>query len=343
MKFFEKITETNNTISLLKKKYSLNYTKQKRIIKSMYHIYADYINIPVLLEFYHMEGDSDELSALIEKLKKSEDKNIQTWASLYYLLIRHHTDTITPQDLINQTLTIPTTTKEMKVFSLLLFLYGVYCLRLYDHFNTLSKHVLLLIKQIDNDYLRNAYRFQLLLLCSASYLMINKVSISRELCKDIFKEELQTYYPLTHSQLYHVMGASYTFTNYQDTLYWLNKACENLLTLSTSCVKFHLQKQQSTLYFVENIWQTNIHYIPPDPSEAAHRLIIMNRKQEAINILNHLHKQTGELSPFQEFYYASATQDIARLQMARKKFLSESNYYFLHLFQKENLNKYGFT
>lgn len=330
-------------ISYLKKKYPNDYIKQKNTIKNIAHTNLDNVNIPVLLEFYRVEGDFEELKKLITRLEASEDSSHKSWAAMYKLLVKFSSKVISPQELINASMEIPTSTKEMKLFSLTLHLFGIYRLDLYESFYKLSKYVLPLVDEIENDYLRNSYRFQLLQIHAASNLHVNKIENSRKLCVEAINMDLYEFYPYMYSNFYHVLATSYLFVDFTKTMYWLNKACQSLLSLTTIQVKARIQNIQNTMYFAENYWRQNINYLPLDPSETAHRLIVTNRNQEAVIILDQLYKQQGYFSPFQEYYYAIATRDTKRLQLSKEKFTWKSNFFYLELYSEKNLNLYNLS
>lgn len=333
---------TNDTISFLKNKYPNNYKTQKNVIKNMVNDDFKNVNLPVLLEFYRMEGDLIELTNMIEILQASKDSTEQTWAKLYKLMIQFYSHQISPQDLINAVMEIPTSSGEMKIFSLIVHLFGVSRLYMLDSLNKISTYVLPLVDDVENDYLRNSYRFQLLQFHASSNLLINNLARSRELCQEAEDLNLYELYPFSYSNFYHVMAQSYIFTDFDKTVFWLNKASTCLLSLTTNWVQPRIRNLQNTLYFVENYWRKNVNCLPPDPSEAAHRYIIKKEYQEATMILDQLYKQNGCFTPFQEYYYAIATKDPKRLQFSKEKFAWKSNYYYFQLFNKNVLKRYDF-
>lgn len=137
-----------------------------------------------------------------------------------------------------------------------------------------------LVDEIENDYLRNSYRLQLMQIHAASNLSLNEVSTSREICQEALNQNLEVFFPSLYSNFYHIMATSYLFTSFEDTIHWLNKASNCLFSLSPNHIQFQTSEIQQTLYFAENFWRRNLNYLPTDPSEAAHRLIVMNKKKK---------------------------------------------------------------
>lgn len=132
------LISSNNIISFLKTKYPNNFKTQKNIIKNIAMTYFENVNIPVLLEFYRMEGDFLELQKIIRQLETSNNSEHHAWAHLYSLMLQYSNNTIGAQELINASMEVSTTTKEMKVYSLIVHLFGIFQLNLYDSFINLT-------------------------------------------------------------------------------------------------------------------------------------------------------------------------------------------------------------
>ncbi len=340
---FQKMIESNETILFLKNIYPNNYKMQKNILKNLARKHLSAMNVHVLLEFFHMEGDFDEIINLTKKIHDMNDTEMKTWASLYDLMLQYRLNTTPAPKIIDAVLETPTSTNEMKLFSLIIHLLSVYRLSLYDSFDKVSKHVLPLLETIENDYLRNAYKFQLTQIYATAKLYKNNIEISRHLCMQMLDKKLKMFYPAVHSNIYHTLAKSYIYTNFDTCMYWLNKASSSLFFLSTAYPHQKIQNIQKTLYFAENYWGKNLNYLPSDPTEAAHRKIVTNQKKDAIELLNQIYVQNGCLTPLQEYYYGLASNDLAKLLSAKEKFICKSNHFDLHLFSKESLNRYNIS
>lgn len=339
--FFKKMIQSNETIQFLKHFYPHNYKMQKNILKNFTKNYSNNMNLHVLLEFYHMEGDFDEIALMIKQMKKTNNSTNQAWASLYDLMLQYRLNQTSPQEIINILLETPTSTHEMKLFSLIIHLLSVFRLSLYDSFNKVSKHVLPLLDSIDNDYLRNSYKFQLMQIYATAKLYKNNIETSRLLCTQMLDKNLNIYYPTVYSDIYHTLATSYICTNFDTCIYWLNKASSSLFSLSTAYSYKKIKNIQKTLYFAENFWRKNLNYLPSDRTEAAHRLIVTNQKKEALTLLHQILIQKGYFTPLQEYYYGIASNDYSKILSAKEKFLWESNSFYLQLFSEETLNQYG--
>ena len=339
--FFKKMIQSNETIRFLKHSYPHNYKMQKNILKNFTKNHYNNMNVHVLLEFYHMEGDFDEIALIIKQIKNTSDHTSQTWASLYDLMLQYRLNKTPPQEIINTLLETPTSTHEMKLFALIIHLLSVFRLSLYDSFNKVSKHVLPLLDSITNDYLRNSYKFQLMQIYATAKLYKNNVETSRLLCTQMLDKNLNIYYPTIHSNIYHTLATSYLGTNFDTCMYWLNKASSSLFSLSTAYSYKKMQNIQKTLYFAENFWRKNLNYLPSDPTEAVHRLIVTDQKKEAITLLHQISVQKGYFTPLQEYYYGIASNDYSKILSAKEKFLWQSNLFYLQLFSEETLNRYG--
>ena len=340
---FSSIHKTNNSISSLKHKYPNDYPMQKKTILSLTNDGLEGINISVLLEFYRAEGDLKELAKITSFLMESENRTDRIWAELYNLLLGFYNYELYPSQVIDKVMRIQTHSNEMRVFALLVHLHALMRDNMLGPVEKISKHVLLLIEEIDNDYLRHSYKLQLFQFLSSARLLLNRIGECRAISMEMIDLGLHSLYPFCYSNFYHVMAQSYQFTDYDEAVLWLDKAQERLLALTTDWVEPRRQNIQNTRYFIENYWRKNLCRIPEDPSEAAHYHIVIGEINEAIAILDGLYQKNGYFTPFQEFYYAIATKDGKRMKFAKEKFAWNSNHLFFHLFSKEALNIYNFV
>ncbi len=301
------------------------------------------INISVLLEFYRAEGDLEELAKTTSLLLESGDQADRTWGELYNLLLGFYNYEISPSQVIDRVMRIQTFSDEMNIFALIVHLFALMRDNMLGPVEKISKHVLLLIEEMDNDYLRNSYKLQLFQFHSSTRLLLNRIKECRALCLEIIDLGLYSLYPFCYCNFYHVMAQSYQFTDYDEAIFWLDKAQNGLMSLTTGWAEPRSQNIRNTRYFIDNYWRKNLCCIPEDPSEAAHYHIVKEEISEAIAIMDELYQRNGYFTPFQEFYYAIATKDLKRMKLAKEKFAWNSNHLFFHLFSKETLKIYNFA
>ncbi|MFS0780351.1 AimR family lysis-lysogeny pheromone receptor [Bacillus sp. 1P06AnD] len=338
----QSITSQNNTIHSLINLYPFDFSKQKQVMQQLAISFTSHIHFPVLLEFYHMAGDFEEIKKMIAQLESSSCQDDRTWASLYLLLTRHAFNDITPEELIAASMDIHSTTEEMKLFSMILHLYGLHDMEMFDALYKISSHVLLKVENLENDYLRDAYRTQLLQIHASSNLLINQLDVCKETCKQLLAIGKQQVYPAIYANVYHALASSYLFTDYTQVLKYLELAEKTIAHLPFAYIKEKRQNIHNTLSFCNNLWGCSLDKEPDDPSEIAHQLIKLDKLGEARFLLETLYEQQGFFTPFQEFYYALATKDKIRLQLAKEKFSLQSSYFYLQLFSEKVLKQYNF-
>ncbi len=331
----------NSILSSLNDLYRNDYEKQKYFLKDYYCNYLDSIKPYILMEYYLMQGDIEELETLLDIERERGTKDMQTWIIIYQILLKNQKGELSGTDLIDEIFKVKNTNSESLIFSLIVHLYGIQETGLFEPFHKVLRVVAPMVELMENEYLREAYRIRLVEMEATTYLYMNEIDQCREKCFEVIKRhELQFYFPIIYANFYHILGQSYMFENFEVAKYWVEKARDALLQLSGNRAADRTQYTVNTLDFLRSFWGIDIHTEPADEAEKAHRLIVLGHIDEAIDILEHLKKTRGYLTSYQLFYYGLAAGDDSMLSVARDVFTSNSNYFYLQLLDTENLHKY---
>ena len=332
---------SNSILSSLNELYRNDYEKQKYFLQDYYCTYLDSMKPNILMEYYLMQGDIEELETLMQMERERGSKDMQTWITIYQILLKNQKGELSGTDLIDEIFKVKNTNSESLIFSLIVHLYGIQETGLFEPFHKVLKVVAPMVELMENEYLREAYRIRLMEMEAMTYLYMNEIEQCRAKCLQVIKRnELQFYFPIVYANFFHILGQSYMFENFEVAKYWVEQARDALLRLSGNRAADRTQYTVNTIDFLHSFWGIDIHTEPADEAEKAHRLIVLGRVNEAVDILDSLKRTRGYLTSYQLFYYGLATNDDSILSVARDVFTSNSNYFYLQLLDTENLHKY---
>ena len=332
---------SNSILSSLNELYRNDYEKQKYFLQDYYFNYLDSIKSNNLMEYYLMQGDIEELETLMEIERERGSKDMQTWITIYQILLKNKKGELSGTDLIDEIFKVKNTNSESLIFSLIVHLYGIQETGLFEPFHKVLTVVAPMVELMDNEYLREAYKIRLMEMEATTYLYMNEIEQCRSKCLEVIKRsELQFYFPIVYANFFHILGQTYMFENFEVAKYWVEQSRNALLQLSGNRAMDRTQYTVNTLDFLHSFWGIDIHTEPTDEAERAHRLIVQGRVDEAVDILEGLKKKRGYLTSYQLFYYGLAMNDDSMLNIARDVFTSNSNYFYLQLLSTENLHKY---
>ena len=314
---------SNSILSSLNELYRNDYEKQKYFLQDYYCTYLDSMKPNILMEYYLMQGDIEELEDLMQMERERGSKDMQTWITIYQILLKNQKGELSGTDLIDEIFKVKNTNSESLIFSLIVHLYGIQETGLFEPFHKVLKVVAPMVELMENEYLREAYRIRLMEMEAMTYLYMNEIEQCRAKCLEVIKRnELQFYFPIVYANFFHILGQSYMFENFEVAKYWVEQARDALLRLSGNRAADRTQYTVNTIDFLHSFWGIDIHTEPADEAEKAHRLIVLGRVNEAVDILDSLKRTRGYLTSYQLFYYGLATNDDSILSVARDVFTS---------------------
>lgn len=333
--------DPQSIISSLNELYPNNYEQQKFCLREYYFNCREQIKPYVLMEYYMMQGDYDELYALIELEKERDNPEMRNWTTVYDIIARRQKGELSGTTLIDEIFKVKNTDNETLIFSLIIHLYGISEIGLFEPFHKVRNVIIPMVNLLENEYLRESYAIRLSEMEAMTYLFSNDTESCRRTCLSILqRQELQVYFPLIYANVAHILGKSFIFENYHISKYWLDYSVHSLIHLSGARAKEKIQKISHTVDFLHSFWGINLENIPVDQSEKVHRLLVMGESMEALRLLDEIKQERGYLSSCQLFYYAIAKENDGLLSVAKEAFVSNGNLFFLQLLLPENVQKY---
>ena len=333
--------DLHSIIFSLNSLFTNDYEKQKFYLKKCYLHYRDAIKPHILLEYFTMQGDREEVENLLKSEREYDCPEMRTWISIYSILSERKEGLLSGTDLIDAIFKVKNTNNETLILSLIIHLYGISETGLYEPFHKVKRVVKPMVDYIDNDFLRESYSIRLAEMEVITYLYMNKIDLCREKCLEVIeKSELEVYFPVTYGIFYHLMGQSFTFENYDIAKYWVEKSMAIVSTLPPDYRDTRMIYLINTMDFLNSYWGINLDVEPYDEAELAHRYVVTGRAQEAVYILDQLKIENGYLTSYQLFFYGIATENNQLLQVARDVFISNSNYFYLQLLNPRNVQRY---
>ena len=272
---------SNSILSSLNELYRNDYEKQKYFLQDYYFNYLDSIKSNILMEYYLMQGDIEELETLMEIERERGSKDMQTWITIYQILLKNQKGELSGTDLIDEIFKVKNTNSESLIFSLIVHLYGIQETGLFEPFHKVLTVVAPMVELMDNEYLREAYKIRLMEMEATTYLYMNEIEQCRSKCLEVIKRsELQFYFPIVYANFFHILGQTYMFENFEVAKYWVEQSRNALLQLSGNRAMDRTQYTVNTLDFLHSFWGIDIHTEPTDEAERAHRLIGQRRAAE---------------------------------------------------------------
>lgn len=223
---------------------------------------------------------------------------------------------------------------ENKVFLSILTLYAHLDLKEYGAIERLAKSVLKKVEGLKEGFIKDAYSIRIKELLAISLMKNGSVEEAKELAINLILEIEETTFPLVVNSLYSLLSELHALDDYNKASSYIKKALKTFKGLKFSRYKRRENMLKATYDFI------NIHnnvfdgLFLEDPAEKAHYFAKTNKKQEALEILNHISKN-APLSPHQLYYKALATGDLRDFKKAEKEFYRRNDLYYCQLVEKE--------
>jgi len=103
---------SNSILSSLNELYRNDYEKQKFFLQDYYCNYLDSMKPHILMEYYLMQGDIEELETLIDIVRERGTKDMQTWITIYQILLKNQKGDLSGTDLIDEIFKVKNTNSE---------------------------------------------------------------------------------------------------------------------------------------------------------------------------------------------------------------------------------------
>ncbi|PHC86009.1 hypothetical protein COF42_16980 [Bacillus wiedmannii] len=310
-------------------------------------------NLKLALEVLDMYGEYDIQEQVIQRIenpeltedeegkKKGKSLTIRTnikLAELYKSLRRRSEGTILPKDFFTEVNQLKNKQKnkenDVMILSDFNVIYSFFDLGNYKMVNEYIQDILPLINDVKKHTLRSSFLLRIKEMKVFTHLHNNELEEARELCFEIINEPLN-YYISTKAVAYCKLGESYIIENYEKAKSYIEKSLEVIGIPSNKKLEIRRDKVLNTLQFLQILHNKDLQNIHPiDPAEQAFLLIKLNRKKEAIQILEGLQEKNGRLSSFQLYYMGLAIggeEGKRYLELSVESFSKSGDFFYISL------------
>lgn len=293
-----------------------------------------YENQRVGMEFLYMNGFREELNKLILLNSESDNEINRSWGEVYHLLLNRKLMARYKGEILTFVDDYETDDEILRCLLIFIKIYGHLEYYEYSVVEQYQDELTSLLLNIDNTLLRIYFQLRENELLYVYHWMRNDVIVARKYAQNIidnvFNQEKRCF---MHAQ----MAQTYIFEDFE-------KAIDHAKCAREIALDYELD------YFVQAIDNQVIPCISAyngqyrgitttDKAEEAHLAIAAGDKRRAINILESLKERT----PFQDYYYGLASNDIDLLYRAYRRFLDERNDHFFSNLPYKELIKRGWN
>lgn len=209
-------------------------------------------NARLALEYCMINQLPEIADLLIDKLKKSEYSINKEWARLYEIERMRTKKEISSQELIGMVHKIGAKSEEMKIMSEFLEVYANYDLANYSYLQGLIIGLEQRIEGIKSRCMKSSFKLRLGQALSYIALFNNEVDSCRYYANMIIENTDNPYFMAT---AYHILGNSYLYETFEESLFFLNKAL-NYYDLSNR--EQHKKVVMRTMNFVKCFWNDKV-------------------------------------------------------------------------------------
>lgn len=306
------------------------------------------LNLCVAMEFASVEREYDLLNFLVQKGLNHRNAMVKECATFYDYIYKRSKGKLEGNKLWSKIMNEKKKPSfiEMKSLQSLIIMYSFIDIREY---NSLLKFAPIETKQeeveekkkekekkkeIGNEYIHRSYKIRIEELKVIAHLMNNEVNEAREIALKAISSDNTNDFPTFTASIYHYLGQSYLHEDVKKAIEWVEKAKELLQSYKTDKFERSIQMFNETLDFINIEAGIDLHRIVPSSlGEMAHLMIKLNRKEEAVKILNQGLKEDNDVAgqPYYYYYLGLATGDKKFFEKSRVLFEQHGNRFYAEL------------
>ncbi|MHA4074527.1 AimR family lysis-lysogeny pheromone receptor [Bacillus cereus] len=333
----------SNTYGELLKEVFPDDVNTRRICCERYFSQTDKpMNKRLALDYLAVHGEQELLKQLIDVEKTSHDKDTREWAFVYELVYLRNKGELSGKSLqkrLHQAKKeIKISTTEMQVLFEILSLFATADRR---NFKLMNDTAVILLEEIDaisDPYIKLSFEYKIKECMIQGLLMSGEVEKARATCHEIInREELRRRFPMIVATAYGTLGESYTFESFETATHYIRQAIELLEKKLNARMSLRNDMMVNTIEFLKIMWKIELNSVRPiHIAEKAYLEIQLGNNEKAIQMLENLKEDNGELSAFQLYYLALAKNDKALFVESLNKFEQLGNIFYSQL-PKKNL------
>ncbi|PHD98850.1 hypothetical protein COI55_19025 [Bacillus wiedmannii] len=293
------------------------------------------------MDYLAVHGELELLKQLIEDEKTSHDKDNREWAYVYELIYLRNKGELSGNTLQKRLhlakKEIKISTTEMQILFEILSLFATADRRNFKLMNDTAVILLEEVDSISDPYMKLSFEYKIKECMIQGLLMSGEVEKARTTCHEIInREELRRRFPMIVATAYGTLGESYTFESFETATNYINKAIEMLEKKLNARMSLRNDMMVNTIEFLKIKWKIDLNNVHPiHLAEKAYLEIQLGNNENAIQMLERLKEDNGELSAFQLYYLALAKNDKSIFAESLNKFEQLGNIFYSQLPKKK--------
>lgn len=222
--------------------------------------------------------------------------------------------------------------EEVEAFSQICSLYAYMDLNNFRMVITVADHALDQIEKISNNYLRESFRVRTLEMLAISYVKRNLVNEAERIANLILTDKNEKAFPLPTNSIYSLLSELYSFTDYEKSTYYLNKAFHSFEFLPQKSFANRRSMLEATHDFIHITNGRYNNLFMTSSAEKAHYYAMNGQRSEALKILDELERTSSNgLTAHQLYYKAIAMQDADLIRKSYQEFILQGDLFYSHL------------
>lgn len=233
---------------------------------------------------------------------------------------------------------------ETSILLEIFYMYAIFDSKAYQAIGPISQSLLTQIQNIDSSYLRMAYSKRVELCLIFSSIKSNNLHIAKDAAEKLITTEVFETFPTHYNHALIYLTEVYIFDDFNKSLTYIKKA---LKMIEEGFLEENERQQRNirSTYDFLHIYHgktTELLFLE-DPAEQAHFFARGNEaeRKQALQILDNLLLQRGELSNFQVYFKALAQNDVELMEKVKDMFYLSGDFHYVKLPKKyiENMKK----
>ncbi|ARK30741.1 AimR family lysis-lysogeny pheromone receptor [Halalkalibacter krulwichiae] len=308
------------------------------------HIDPDSYLARVSLEYLVINGKSDLLEKLMEKLLMSSNEESREWAEVYlidHLVYKQEKDII---DVTKQLTYKRVQSKELSTLIKVFQLYNYYDMKNFEMRTSLGELVKVEIPNLQDGFMKTSLLCRQKLIMQAIHLHQNELEQSRACGKELLEIALT---PLMKAIAYNNLGNSYILSDRKQALKHFEASIQiaQLIQHTRILTQAQMNRNFTLCYWNESEKvNLNLDYETrmDEKLELVFYLIKKNQREKALVVLDEVKAGIGNdyVHGFEQYYRGLATGEHLYFQKSSKYFELAGDYYFQQL-PLEQLNNGG--
>ncbi|TYS55786.1 hypothetical protein FZD47_25515 [Bacillus infantis] len=256
--------------------------------------------------------------------------------TVYSLLLRRNQGSLSKEDYYKRIHELPLHSSDdhdLKTLWRIAQLYAILDFKGYSLVDFHTKEIENLIEGISNEFLAASFRLRIMEAAAYTSLRRNEVSKCRLAAIKAIKDTNEEMFPIPVSSIYNLLAESYVFENAAVALEYNKKALQ-IFNKSLPENVHRKRALEATADFIKIHSGDNKELFLSDPAERIHLLAMSKHKDEnelALELLEKIEREEGELSPFQKYYKGLADKNIKTLLEAEEAFVLRGDIFYSYL------------